>query len=104
MALVSTAEKNRHFLLMANALEAEQSYLINENAKDLKVASKANYSKALVDRLTLNTKRIADMSRGLRETARLKDPIGQLLETIKRPNGLLIKKNPCPLRSRRYYL
>jgi len=97
MALVSTSEKNRALLLMANALEAQQSYLIKENAKDLSVASKANYSKALIDRLTLNPKRISAMADGLRETAKLKDPVGQLLETIKRPNGLLIKKIRVPL-------
>lgn len=97
MVLIGTAEKNRVLMNMARALIAQQSYLIKENAKDLSAASKANYSKALIDRLTLNPKRIADMSNGLRETAKLKDPVGQLLETIERPNGLLIKKIRVPL-------
>ena len=47
--------------------------------------------------MTLNPKRISAMADGLRETAKLKDPVGQLLETIKRPNGLLIKKIRVPL-------
>ena len=97
MALASAKEKNRALMLMADALENQQSYLIKENGKDLAVASKANYSKSLVDRLTLNPKRIADMSNGLRETAKLKEPVGQVLETIRRPNGLLIKKIRVPL-------
>jgi glutamate-5-semialdehyde dehydrogenase len=97
MALVSAAEKNRALIMMANALEAEQSFLLKENSKDLACAAEANYSKALVDRLTLNPKRITDMSNGLRETAKLKEPLGQLLETIKRPNGLVIKKIRVPL-------
>ena len=97
MALISTKEKNRALMQMANALEAQQSYLIKENAKDLAAATKANYSKALIDRLTLNPKNISSMADGLRETAKLKDPVGQLLETIKRPNGLLIKKIRVPL-------
>lgn len=97
MALVSTKEKNLALIRMAAALETHQAYLIKENAKDLAVAAKANYSKALIDRLTLNPKRIASMADGLRETARLKDPVGQLLETIKRPNGLVIKKIRVPL-------
>jgi len=97
MALISAQEKNRALMLMAHALEAQQSYLIKENAKDLAAAAKANYSKALIDRLTLNPKRISLMSDGLRETAKLKDPVGQLLESIKRPNGLLIKKIRVPL-------
>ena len=97
MALISAKEKNRAMILMANALDAEQSYLMKENAKDLAAAVKANYSKALIDRLTLNPKRITAMSDGLRETAKLKEPVGELLETIKRPNGLLIKKIRVPL-------
>lgn len=97
MALISGKEKNHALMQMANALEAQQSYLIKENVKDLAIASKANYSKALIDRLTLNPKRISAMADGLRETAKLKDPVGELLETIKRPNGLLIKKIRVPL-------
>ena len=97
MALIGTPEKNRALMQMAKALEAQQSYLIRENAKDLAVVAKANYSKALIDRLTLNPKRISAMADGLRETAKLKDPVGELLETIKRPNGLLIKKIRVPL-------
>jgi len=97
MALIGTKEKNRVLMQMADALEAQQSYLIRENAKDLAAASKAKYSPALIDRLMLNPKRICAMADGLRETARLKDPVGQLLETIHRPNGLLIKKIRVPL-------
>jgi len=97
MALIGTSEKNRVLIQMANALEAQQSYLIKENAKDLAAASRANYSSALIDRLTLNPKRISAMADGLRETAKLKDPVGQLLETIRRPNGLVIKKIRVPL-------
>jgi glutamate-5-semialdehyde dehydrogenase len=96
-ALSASKEKDRALMLMASALEARQPYLIRENAKDLAAASKANTSKALIDRLMLNPKRISAMADGLRETARLKDPVGQLLETIKRPNGLLIKKIRVPL-------
>ena len=97
IALVSAKEKNQALLRMAHALEAQQAYLIKENAKDLGEASKVHYSKALIDRLTLNPKRIKDMANGLRETAKLKEPIGELLETIRRPNGLLIKKIRVPL-------
>jgi len=97
MALISTAQKDRALMQMANALRAQQSYLIKENAKDLAAAVKANYSTALIDRLTLDSKRISAMADGLRETVKLKDPVGQLLETIRRPNGLLIKKIRVPL-------
>jgi len=97
MALISTKEKNHALMRMAQALKDQQSYLIKENAKDLAAASKTNYSQSLVDRLTLDPKRILAMADGLRECAKLKDPVGQLLETIRRPNGLLIKKIRVPL-------
>ncbi len=97
LALVSTQAKNRALLNMARALVAKQDYLIKENAKDLLAAHKEKYSKSLIDRLTLNPKRIKGMADGLLETAKLKDPIGDLLETIKRPNGLIIKKIRVPL-------
>jgi glutamate-5-semialdehyde dehydrogenase len=97
MALVTTQEKDRALMKMARALEENQAYLLKENAKDLAAARKAGDSKATIDRLVLDPQRIAAMSQGLRETAKLKDPVGRLLETIRRPNGLLIKKVSVPL-------
>jgi len=97
LALLSTKEKNAALTLMAKALVANQTFLIKENAKDLKAAGGEGYSKALIDRLTLNPKNIKSMADSLLETAKIKDPIGELLETIKRPNGLLIKKIRVPL-------
>jgi glutamate-5-semialdehyde dehydrogenase len=97
MALISTAEKDHVLMHMAKALEVRQAYLLKENAKDLAAAVKAKYSTAFIDRLTLNPKRITAMADGVRECAGLKDPVGQLLETISRPNGLLIKKIRVPL-------
>ena len=97
LALISSQEKNSALKAMALALVKNQAFLIKENAKDLKVAKTQGYSSALVDRLTLNSKNIKAMADSLLETAKLKDPVGELLETIKRPNGLLIKKIRVPL-------
>lgn len=97
MALIPSKQKDAALKSMAAALVEKQKYLIKENAKDLKVAKTQGYSKALVDRLTLDPKRIKDMADSLVATAKLKDPVGELLETIKRPNGLLIKKVRVPL-------
>ena len=97
LALFPAAEKNRALNLMARALVSQSAYIIRENAKDLAVARKARYALALVDRLTLNDKRIKAMASALLETVKLKDPVGEVLETIKRPNGLLIKKIRVPL-------
>ena len=97
LAQCSSAQKSRALHLMAKALISQSAFIIKENKKDLAQAKSQRYSSALVDRLTLNDKRIKDMAQGLLETAKLRDPVGQLLETIKRPNGLLIKKVRVPL-------
>jgi len=97
LAVISTAEKNLALSNMAKAIEKSQAYLIKENKKDLKAAEKQNYSKSLVDRLTLNKKRIKEMATCLNDTARLKDPVGDVIQSFKRPNGLNIKKVRTPI-------
>jgi len=97
LALISSRDKDAALKAMAGVLIKNQDYLIKENLKDLKAAQTQGYTNALIDRLTLDTKRIEAMADSLMETARLKDPIGELLETIQRPNGLLIKKIRVPL-------
>lgn len=97
LALIRTDEKNRALKLMADGLIESQEYLIKENAKDLKAACAQGYAKSLVDRLVLDEKRIAAMAQSLKETIHLKDPVGEVLETITRPNGLKIKKIRVPL-------
>jgi glutamate-5-semialdehyde dehydrogenase len=97
LATLATSEKDHALKLMAEELLVRQDYLIKENQKDIKAAKKAKLSPALIDRLVLNEKRIAGMAESLLETIKIKDPVGELLETITRPNGLLIKKVRVPL-------
>ena len=97
LSLISTEKKNRALMQMAKALSARADFLIKENKKDLQEANQHGYSKALIDRLSLNEKRIADMAQCLTATAKLKDPVGEILQTIKRPNGLLIEKVRTPI-------
>jgi len=97
LALASTDEKNGALLKMADALEARRDYLIRENKKDLKEAQAKNYPKALVDRLTLTDARIDNMIKCLQETAQLNDPVGEVLRTFERPNGLKIEKVRTPI-------
>jgi glutamate-5-semialdehyde dehydrogenase len=96
-ALLPAADKNSALLKMARALLMRSDYLISENAKDLKTAQKQNDAKSLIDRLTLDKKRIEEMARCLRDTAGLKDPVGEILAVFKRPNGLLIRKVRTPI-------
>lgn len=97
LALVSTQAKNDALQKMARALISQKSYLLKENQKDLKEAQGKNYAKALIDRLTLNEKRIKEMAQCLWETAKLNDPVGEVIASFRRPNGLLIKKVRTPI-------
>src|SRR3989338_5053268 len=97
LALVDTKAKNAVLRKMAETLFANKATLIRENAKDLKADRAGGLSKALLDRLMLDEKRVAGMAKCLMDTAAIKDPVGQIMETIKRPNGLVIKKVRTPI-------
>ena len=97
MAHLDPKVKSRALQSMAKALINNSSYIIAENARDVENAKKNNISKALIDRLTLDEKRIKAMADSLTEISKLKDPVGQVLETRSRPNALLIKKVRVPI-------
>lgn len=97
MALVKTSAKNAVLRKMAKALIANKDRLIRENKKDLKAGIAKGLSAALMDRLTLNKKRVKGMAQCLLDTVAIKDPVGDVIETIKRPNGLIIKKVRAPI-------
>ncbi|MFA5257542.1 MAG: glutamate-5-semialdehyde dehydrogenase [Opitutales bacterium] len=97
MANVPTARKNVVLLKLAELLEARQDELIDANAQDVEAARVSGLSAAMLDRLTLDPKRIAKMAKGVREVAELPDPVGEELEKIVRPNGLDIRKVRVPI-------
>ncbi|MCA9398594.1 MAG: glutamate-5-semialdehyde dehydrogenase [Candidatus Omnitrophica bacterium] len=97
MALLPTSVKNAVLRKIAKVIVAKSDYLIKENQKDLKAAEQQNYSKALVDRLVLNDKRIKGMAQCLLDTVKIKDPVGVVMQTFKRPNGLIIEKVRTPI-------
>jgi len=82
---------------MAEALETHSESILLENQKDLDEAKKNNLSSALVDRLLLNPKRIAEMAQAIREIAALKEPVGRILEGWVVPSGLKIEKVSIPI-------
>ncbi len=96
LSLLPTSAKDVALHAMAKALVQRKAYLMKENQKDLNAAQEHNCSKALIDRLTLSSKRINEMTQCLLDTAKLKDPVGEILNTWKRPNGLVIKKVRVP--------
>ena len=97
LAQVNTGKKNDALLAMAGAILVNKDFLVKENQKDLALAKKQKYPGALVDRLVLDEKRIIAMAESLKDTAVLKDPVGEILETTTRPNGLLIEKVRVPI-------
>jgi glutamate-5-semialdehyde dehydrogenase len=97
LARLPTGAKNDALMRMAAALEAEETALITLNARDAERAQQNGLSSAMIERLRLTPKRIADMARGLREIAALPDPIGEVTRMWRRPNGLEIGRMRVPL-------
>lgn len=97
LSTVPTHTKNEALERAANALVEESSRLLRENEKDVKSAEKNKLGAALIDRLRLDAKRIEAMARGLREVVVLPDPVGKVLETHQRPDGLEISRVRVPL-------
>ncbi|KAF0177127.1 MAG: glutamate-5-semialdehyde dehydrogenase [Limisphaerales bacterium] len=97
LAKLSTDEKNRALLAMADALQASAPALQAANAKDMATGAQMGLSAAMLDRLKLDDKRIAAMAKGLREVAALPDPVGRILDERTRPNGLRLQKIATPI-------
>lgn len=97
LAKLAPAAKNACLLAMAEALEQRAPALKEANALDLAAGAQAGLSKAMLDRLTLDDKRIVSMANGLREVAALPDPVGRTLEQRTRPNGLRLEKVSTPI-------
>ena len=89
-------EKNRYLHAMADALVADTALILQANDEDVK-AAEGNISTVMIDRLRLSEERIAAMAEGIRQVAKLPDPVGRILSTQARPNGLIIEKTAVPL-------
>lgn len=94
---LSTEQKNTILLAMADEIVARESIILEENAKDLARAEENGLSKAMLDRLTLDSKRLAAIAQAVREVATLPDPVGETLTEWTRPNGLHITKKRVPI-------
>src|SRR4030042_2525897 len=97
LAKASAKLKNDALVKMAEALQKRSGELIVENKKDIKFAQGKGLSKALIDRLTLNEKRISEMAQGLIEVSALPDPVGEIIKMRKRPNGMTVGKMRVPI-------
>lgn len=97
MAKASAEQKNQALMNVAAGLEAGKADILAANAQDLAGAKAAGVTGAMLDRLTLNDKRIAEMAAGLREITALPDPVGEVLDESVRPNGLRVGRMRVPL-------
>lgn len=96
LALASTEQKNNALLSAAQNLREGASNISSANEKDIALA-KNNLTAAKIERLTLNESRIEAMAKGLEDIAKLEDPIGKVIASFSRPNGLEISRITTPL-------
>ncbi len=97
LATVGAAAKNAALHAMADALSERCDELLEANARDIGAARNRGLTPHLIERLTLNPKRIDAMREGLAQVATLPDPIGEIVGGWRRPNGLQINKMRVPL-------
>lgn len=94
---LSTDAKNQALIAVADALVRESDRIIQENEKDIKLGEEKGMHPGLIDRLRLTEERIKGMAEGLKQITELSDPIGEVMETFERPNGLQIEKRRVPM-------
>ena len=97
LALLSSDEKNTILRAMAAAIRQRVPELLAANAKDLEAGRAKGLSAAMLDRLMLDEKRIEAMAAGIDQVATLPDPVGQVLDSWARPNGIHIEQVRVPI-------
>lgn len=96
LALLTTGQKNRALLAMADAIETHCAAILQANTEDMAEA-RGKISDVMCDRLALSKERVAAMAEGVRAVAALPDPVGNVLEEFTRGDGLIISKISVPL-------
>ncbi len=97
LARCSSEQKNQALLAMADELLARSGALLAANQKDVARATADGLSGAMIERLKLDSKRVAEMAEGIRQVAGLPDPVGEVIKAWTRPNGLRISKVRVPI-------
>lgn len=96
VAALTETQKNQALQSMAEALIEHTDAILTANAQDMEKA-KGNISDVMLDRLMLSAERIQGMARGIMDVATLPDPVGRLLDSYTRPDGLKIDKVSVPV-------
>ena len=97
LGILSTEEKDNALFLMAEELINYKKEILEANNIDLENAKEKGISDALLDRLSLSNDRIEDMAKGLRDIAKLQDPVGEVVSMWQRPNGIQIGQKRVPI-------
>ena len=97
LAQASTSQKNEALGAMAEAIRNGVDAILAANAKDIATANERGRPAAFVDRLTLDPDRIEAMAKGVDDIAALDDPVGDVIASWQRPNGLTIERVRVPL-------
>jgi len=97
LAKASAELRNRALCNMADSLERCCAEILEANMKDVEAARAKGVKEALIDRLILDKKRVSSMASNLREIAELPNPVGEIVKTWTRPNGLIIGQLRVPL-------
>lgn len=97
LSRLTTEEKNRVLLSIADALNQQRETIIQANQKDIAAAKKSGLTAALIDRLYLSDDRMDSMIEGFQKVATLNDPVGTLLKEFTNTDGLLIRKVRVPI-------
>ena len=97
MALASAQTKDIALQRIAERLRADRDEILRENERDIAAARENGQSAALIDRLTLDDKRLGGIADAVAMVGSLADPVGRQLAAIERPNGLLIERVAVPL-------
>lgn len=97
LARSSTEQRNGGVEAMADAIMAAEVEILEANGLDVAAGKEKGLSSAMLDRLTLTSKRVHAMAQGVREVAALPDPVGEVMRHWTRPNGLQISKVRVPI-------
>ncbi|MES2096068.1 MAG: glutamate-5-semialdehyde dehydrogenase [Pseudomonadota bacterium] len=97
LAGLSSADKARGLSAMADAIRAAEPAILAANAIDMEKGAAGGLSSAMLDRLKLTPERIAGMADGVATVATLKDPVGETIDEITRPNGLTLARIRVPI-------
>ncbi len=94
---IDSESKNKVLRKFLQLINKNKKIILKENNKDIKFAIKNNLSENLIDRLTLNQKKLEEIESSINKIIKLSDPINKVIDKWKRPNGLIIKKISTPI-------